>query len=73
MSETTITLRCASCGSDQFQRPDHPKPEDEVTCAGCGATSTYGQIMKSAKEQVMDKVAADFRKAFKGIKGFTVK
>lgn len=73
MGKTTITLRCAACGGDQFERPGNPKAEDKVTCAGCGATGTYGQLMQSAKKQVMDQVTADLRKSFKGIKGFSVK
>ncbi|MFA6986338.1 MAG: hypothetical protein WC213_09035 [Arenimonas sp.] len=72
MGTSTVTLKCAACGSDQFERPANPKPQDKITCKGCGATGTYGQVIQAGKKQIVNKVRADLTKALKGIKGFKI-
>lgn len=45
-----ITLKCAACGSDQFEQPENPKPDDKVACAGCGKTWVFGELKAAATE-----------------------
>lgn len=70
MSQDRITFSCLACGSKDFKFPSDPKPDDLVTCAGCGATSRYEDVQKTALEQGQKAVVDMVRDAIKGIKGF---
>lgn len=65
----TVQIRCAKCGSYDFKyegiSQDDLKPDDIVTCAGCGASGEYAILIESAKKQFMDKIRAGFGKSFK--------
>lgn len=64
---TTLRFQCAKCGSDKFEIPDDPKPDDTITCAGCGAQGRYGDIQSSARRQAknaVEKVLGDIVKRF---------
>lgn len=65
MENSGINFRCAACGSDQFIQPDgDPKPDDAITCAGCGAVGKYGDIQSAAVEQAKNLLADTFRGIF---------
>lgn len=71
MTRDTITFACKACGGDQFKGlTANNKPSDIITCAGCGATNTYGAIHKARMDQGHKLVEDAVRNAFKGIKGF---
>ncbi|WP_160153323.1 hypothetical protein [Microbulbifer sp. ALW1] len=65
MSSDTITLHCAKCRSEKFEIPRNPKPNDVITCGGCGAQAKYGAIRDAALKQAKDLVAKQFRDLFK--------
>ncbi|WP_024590514.1 MULTISPECIES: hypothetical protein [unclassified Pseudoalteromonas] len=46
-----LKLICTACGSKDFEYPARPKPNDQVTCAGCGAASTYGELQAQAEKE----------------------
>ncbi|MDH4907268.1 ECs_2282 family putative zinc-binding protein [Xanthomonas axonopodis pv. ricini] len=50
MSTTQIGVKC-SCGSDKFEMPTHPKASDKIRCSKCGASGTYGEVMRQATSQ----------------------
>jgi DNA-directed RNA polymerase subunit RPC12/RpoP len=60
MTKDHLTFACASCSSETFEKPTSPKDHDKVTCTGCGAVSTWGEIralaMKAAKKVVHDEL-----------------
>ena len=47
-----INLACSACGNEKFHQPTNPKPNDQITCAGCGAHSTYGELQRQAEKQL---------------------
>ncbi len=51
MATNSVTFKC-KCGSDQFKIPHTRRPSDMVACAKCGASSRYGDVMRSARAQV---------------------
>lgn len=65
MATDRVTLQCGRCGSTQFSFPKNPKASDQVTCAGCGATSRYDQLQKAAVGEVKKQVDKIFKDAFK--------
>jgi RNase P subunit RPR2 len=71
MSGDKITFKCRACGSAKFALPSNPRPDDVVTCSGCGATARYGDVqaatVKLAKREIQDM----FERAFAGKKGWT--
>lgn len=34
----TISISCSDCGSKEFIKPENPKPDDIISCKGCGAS-----------------------------------
>lgn len=71
MSQDTITFSCSACGSVQFKGlTSNNQPSDLITCAGCGATNTYGALHQSRMDQGHKLVEDTLRDAFKDIKGF---
>ncbi len=72
MSDDKITFKCNSCGSTTFIHPSDPKPDDVITCNGCGATGRYGDVQAAAIRLAKDHVQEALGDAFKGLKGWTV-
>lgn len=68
MSTDTIEFSCASCGSKEFKYPENPKPDDMITCNGCGAQDTYAAIQAAAIEQAKNAVSKVLGDSFKGLK-----
>lgn len=52
--DDTLKLRCAHCGSDQFEFPTEPQADDHVTCIGCGRRARFGDLQAAALEQAKD-------------------
>ena len=55
-----LELICTACGSKDFEYPVHPKPNDQVACAGCGASSTYGELQAQSEKEakkMLDKIS----------------
>ncbi|PSD11557.1 hypothetical protein C7E14_18770 [Stenotrophomonas maltophilia] len=50
MSTTQIGVKC-SCGSSKFETPTNPKASDRIRCSRCGASGTYGEVMRQATSQ----------------------
>ncbi len=50
----TIEIQCSDCGSKDFEFPANPKPDDVVTCSGCGRKDTYGAILQKAESEFID-------------------
>ena len=66
MSGDRISFKCSKCGSSKFDIPTNPKPNDVITCAGCGATGRYDDIKTKATELAKAEVERKLRDAFKG-------
>ena len=47
-----ISILCGICQSLDFDIPREPKPDDTITCLGCGETGNYGEFISAAIEQV---------------------
>jgi hypothetical protein len=71
MATDTISFKC-SCGSDKFNIPQTRRPNDVITCAKCGATGKYGDVMSSARTQAKSAVEKQLKDAFKKA-GFKLK
>lgn len=65
MADSRLTLRCSACGSLKFIQPADPKPEDEITCAGCGRKATVEATRQQAIEAGKKLIADQLRQAFK--------
>jgi len=50
-----ITIRCHKCKGLDFDIPREPKPEDLITCLGCGESGPYGEITTAALEKLHQK------------------
>ena len=59
-----IEFACTNCGNKHIKRPADAHDEDEVSCAGCGATTTYGALKASMREQAVDEVKKSVRDIF---------
>lgn len=71
MSSSHISLRCQRCGSEQFQMPRaDPRPEDVISCAGCGAQGRFDQIRADALRQAKEQVERALHDAFRGSRFF---
>lgn len=60
-----ITFKCAHCGSEQFDIPSNPKPDDVITCGGCGRTGKYSEVQKSARDKALKAAEDQAREAFR--------
>lgn len=60
-----ITLKCANCGSKDFEVPSNPKSNSVVTCSGCGAQGLYGKIMGEGVAQAKKALERELGKLFK--------
>ncbi len=63
--ESRMKLHCASCGSDQFDIPSDPKPDDVVACAGCSGTIRYADLQASSLKQAKELVEKSLRDMFR--------
>lgn len=50
MTKGTISVKCR-CGSDKFNVSSTRRPSDTISCARCGATGQYGDVMRDARTQ----------------------
>ncbi len=64
MSSSAVSLKC-SCGSEKFEFPKNPKDSDTIKCSKCGASGTYGQVMRDAAKKVKSKIEKDLKDAFR--------
>lgn len=60
-----LTFRCSACGSDEFNIPADPQPNDTATCNGCGATTTVGDLKAAALQQSEEHAKRIAENAFK--------
>lgn len=56
MAVSTHKILCGSCKS-VLEGPTEPKPDDVVTCAGCGQHDTFQNVMAEVKQYVVDRTA----------------
>lgn len=74
MADDKITLRCAHCGSEQFEFPSSsPDPDDVIVCAGCGARGRYADIQAEALKLATKHIQNAVRQVFKGSKHFKLR
>ncbi|SDK71166.1 ECs_2282 family putative zinc-binding protein [Stenotrophomonas pavanii] len=71
MTTGTISVKCR-CGSDKFNIPSTRRPSDTISCARCGATGRYGDVMRTAGSQAKAAVEEQLKDAFKKA-GFKLK
>ena len=60
-----FTFQCSKCRSKAFDMPANPKPNDAVTCNGCGATSKYAVIQAAAIKQAKQAAEKTIRDSIK--------
>jgi uncharacterized Zn finger protein len=65
----TVSLRCATCGSEQFSHEGAETPEQLVKCASCGITLTRDDLIAANAEnidlhvkEIGKEIVDDFRK-----------
>ncbi|HIE4140233.1 TPA: ECs_2282 family putative zinc-binding protein [Stenotrophomonas maltophilia] len=66
-----MSVECR-CGSDKFNIPSTRRPSDTISCARCGATGRYGDVMRTAGSQAKAAVEKQLKDAFKKA-GFKLK
>jgi RNase P subunit RPR2 len=59
-----ITFTCKKCGSKLLEVPSNPKPNDMVTCAGCGTRSRYAEVQAASIKAGKEAMAKALRDAF---------
>lgn len=52
-------------GSQSFKCPSNPKPNDMVTCNGCGASSRYAEVQAAAVKKATEFAEKTVRDALK--------
>ena len=52
MTQQEVTIVCSDCGGKDFECPADPKPDDMITCNGCGRQDTYKVLEALALEQL---------------------
>ncbi|KZX63194.1 hypothetical protein A3710_17250 [Stutzerimonas frequens] len=62
---TDVALKCGKCGSKQLQVEADPKDDSVVTCGGCGAVGTYGDVMRQGKAEIMKAMQRELSNMFK--------
>lgn len=73
MTTDRIEIKCAKCGGATFRYPSDPKPEDTITCEGCGASMLYSEMEASAMKLAKEKVDALVIESLRGMKGWSKK
>jgi uncharacterized Zn finger protein len=72
--EISVKFDCSKCGKTTLEVSEPVTDNSTVKCKSCGAEfGRWRDVKAKATKVVADKVKADFKKAFKGMKGFTVK
>lgn len=80
----TVSLRCPTCGSDQFSDEGAETPEQIVTCASCGMKLTRDDLIRENSEnidlhvkemgkEIVDDFRKELAKAFRGSKFIKIK
>lgn len=65
MAVESIKLKCAKCGSMEFRVPTNPRPDDVISCVGCGAAGKYRDLQADALAQGKKAIEDLAREAFK--------
>ncbi len=67
MTTDSIKIQCSRCGSKLFEHPSDPKPDDMITCSGCGDSARYDAVREAAiekgKEAITEALRDSLRKA----------
>lgn len=72
--QVNVTFKCPKCEGTVLTLPDNPTDDSEATCKQCGVSfGRWGDIKRRARDAASQSVKDEFRKAFKGIKGFKIK
>ena len=83
--DRSISLLCPTCAAAEFEfDADLDEAVREYACMSCGLKLSRDEILKSngasisaevdkADLEILDDVKESFRKAFKGLKGWTLK
>lgn len=61
----TTSLKCINCGAQKLRAPDSPKPEDAVTCLGCGSGFKLQLLIDERSQRVRDEFTTQNRGATK--------
>lgn len=61
----TIPTTCKNCGSDEFEYPENPQPDDMIKCVGCGDEAQFSDIEKQALDAAEVLVKKKLSKFFK--------
>lgn len=73
-SQVSVKFECKKCGGTTLILPDNPTDSSIVSCKSCGTEfGKWRDVKAKATKLVADKVKADFKSAFKGLKGWKVK
>jgi TIR domain len=59
----SLSFFCLHCGSSEFTRPENPTAADTVTCSGCGAAGTHGDLRAEMGRQAKEHIDEMFGKA----------
>lgn len=72
--KVSVTFTCSKCGPTVLELPDDHTDDSIAKCKICGAEfGRFGDIKAKAVETVKAEVVGQFKDAFKGLKGWTVK
>ena len=72
--QISVNFNCSKCGKTTLEVSEPVTDNSTVKCKSCGAEfGRWRDVKAKATKVVADKVKADFKKAFKGTKGFTIK
>ena len=67
-----VTLKCSTCGGNQFEGSDDGADDPVLTCDHCGFEAKRSALVaansKRIKKIVLDDLTSDLRRAFKRFK-----
>jgi len=71
--EITLKFECGKCGPTILEVSEPRTDESTVMCKTCGsAFGSWAELQAKAKKVAGDKIRADFKNAFKGLKGWKI-
>ncbi len=62
MSYQDVRVLCGNCGSDATSI-ENPAPDDLVTCAGCGASDRFEDVLDSVNDHMLQEATAGIASA----------
>lgn len=72
--DVSVKFNCGKCGPTTLEVSDPVTDDSTTKCKSCGAEfGRWGDVKAKATKVVADKIRADFKNAFKGLKGWQVK